>query len=71
MNEDVFKGQWKEIRGKARELWGKLTDDDLETVNGRLEQMIGKLQARYGYSRDKAKSEIDMRLKEFNKRTSK
>jgi uncharacterized protein YjbJ (UPF0337 family) len=71
MNEDVFKGQWKQVRGKAKEWWGKLTDDDLATINGRWDQMVGKLQERYGYSKDKASSEVEMRLKELDKRTSK
>ena len=67
MNEDVFKGQWKEIRGKAKEWWGKLTDDDLEKINGRMDQMVGKLQERYGYSKERAASEVDSRLKELNR----
>jgi uncharacterized protein YjbJ (UPF0337 family) len=65
MNEDVFKGQWKQVRGKAKEWWGKLTDDDLEMINGRFDQMVGKLQERYGYSKDKASSEIESRLKDI------
>jgi len=71
MNEDIFKGQWKQVRCKAKEWWGKLTDDDLETINGRWDQLVGKLQERYGYTKDKASSEVEMRLKELDKRTSK
>jgi uncharacterized protein YjbJ (UPF0337 family) len=69
MNEDIFKGQWKQIRGKAKEWWGNLTDDDLDKIDGRLDQMVGKLQERYGYSKDKASSEVEMRLREFERST--
>jgi uncharacterized protein YjbJ (UPF0337 family) len=65
MNEDTLKGQWKQMRGKAREWWGELTDDDLDVINGQREQLIGKLQERYGYSRDRAAQEVDMRLREW------
>lgn len=66
MNEDTFQGQWKQIRGRAKEWWGKLTDDDLDKVDGRWDQMVGKLQERYGYSRDKAMSELEMRMREYD-----
>jgi uncharacterized protein YjbJ (UPF0337 family) len=69
MNEDILKGQWKQIRGKAKEWWGKLTDDDLDKIDGRYDQMVGKLQERYGYSKDKASSEIERRLRELEQRT--
>ena len=66
MNEDVFKGQWKQVRGKAKEWWGKLTNDDLDRIDGQMDQMVGKLQERYGYSKDKATSEVHKRLKELD-----
>jgi uncharacterized protein YjbJ (UPF0337 family) len=65
MNEDVFKGQWKQVRGRAREWWGKLTDDDLNKIDGRWDQMVGKLQERYGYSRERASKEIETHMNEF------
>lgn len=67
MNEDIFKGQWKQIRGKAKEWWGKLTDDDLDKVNGRMDQMVGRLQERYGYNKDEASKEVNRRLQEFDR----
>lgn len=67
MNEDIFKGQWKQIRGKAKEWWGKLTDDDLDKVNGRMDQMVGRLQERYGYSKEEANKEVNRRLQEFDR----
>lgn len=68
MNEDILKGEWKQIRGKAKEWWGKLTDDDLDKVNGRMVHMVGKIQERYGYNRDEATKEVNKRLSEFDKK---
>lgn len=68
MNEDVFKGQWKQVRGKAKEWWGKLTNDDLDKIDGQMDQMVGKLQEHYGYSKDAATTEIYKRLKELDER---
>ncbi len=65
MIEDVLKGQWKQIRGKSKVWWRKLTDDDLDVINGRRDQLIGKLQERYGYSKEKAAQEVNRRLKEL------
>ena len=59
MNEDTFKGQWTQLKGKIREQWGKLTDDDLDQIQGRSEQLIGKLQTRYGIARDEAQRQVD------------
>jgi uncharacterized protein YjbJ (UPF0337 family) len=67
MNEDVFKGKWKQIRGKAKEWWGQLTDDDLDVIDGNREQMIGKLQERYGYNKDRAARELNQRLEELDR----
>ncbi len=67
MNQDILEGKWKQIRGKTREWWGKLTDDDLDVINGSREQLIGKHQERYGYSRENAIREIDRWLKEFDR----
>lgn len=65
MNEDMIKGQWKQIRGKAKEWWGKLTDDDLNMINGKRDQLLGKLQERYGYTREEATRQLDQRLAEL------
>ncbi|NLC36174.1 MAG: CsbD family protein, partial [Alcaligenaceae bacterium] len=48
MNEDTVKGQWKQIKGKAKEAWGDLTDDELTRVEGNAEQLAGLVQERYG-----------------------
>lgn len=67
MNEDILKGQWKQIRGQVRQWWGMLTDDDLDKINGKREQLIGKLQEKYGYTKEQASRQIDERLTEFQR----
>jgi uncharacterized protein YjbJ (UPF0337 family) len=54
-----IKGSWNQTKGAVKEQWGKLTDDDLDQIQGRSEQLIGKLQARYGIARDEAKRQFD------------
>ena len=67
MNSDVLQGKWKQIRGKAKEWWGNLTDDDLDVIDGNRDQLIGKLQERYGYSKDQAVREVNDRMKELDR----
>lgn len=57
MNEDILKGKWKEIKGSVKEKWGDLTDDDITEVEGTQEKLIGILQTKYGYSKDRAEEE--------------
>ena len=59
MNSDVLKGKWLEMKGKVKEQWGKLTDDDLDEINGRREQLEGKIQQRYGLAKDRITRDID------------
>ena len=59
MNKDIIAGKWKEMKGSVKEQWGKLTDDEIDRAEGRAEQMVGLLQQRYGYSKDKAQEEYD------------
>lgn len=58
MNWDRIEGQWKQVKGKAREQWGKLTDDDLDVVAGRREQLAGRIQERYGVAKDEAERQV-------------
>jgi uncharacterized protein YjbJ (UPF0337 family) len=58
MNDDVFKGQWKQLRGEIKMRWNKLTDDDVDTVDGAMEKLEGRLQERYGWEKEKTKLEI-------------
>jgi uncharacterized protein YjbJ (UPF0337 family) len=62
MNSDVFGGKWKQVRGQVKEWWGKLTDDDLDVIDGKKDKLAGKLQERYGWARDKAEEEISRRF---------
>lgn len=59
MNQDVWTGHWRQVRGKLREQWGRLTDHDLDVIEGRRDQLVGRLQERYGYSRGEAEREAD------------
>ncbi|MBV8843238.1 MAG: CsbD family protein [Bryobacterales bacterium] len=59
MNSDQFEGKWKQFKGKAKEQWGKLTDDDIQMINGKRDTLIGKLQERYGYAREEAQKRAD------------
>jgi uncharacterized protein YjbJ (UPF0337 family) len=62
MNQDIFEGRWKQAKGKAKEWWGHLTDDELDRIEGKKDQLIGALQAKYGFTREQAEQEIDRRM---------
>ena len=66
MNWDRVEGNWKQFKGKARQQWGKLTDDDLDVIEGKRVELSGKLQARYGYAKDEAEKNIDTWLRSMN-----
>jgi uncharacterized protein YjbJ (UPF0337 family) len=59
MDWNRVEGNWKQVKGKVKEKWGKLTDDDLDVVGGRLDRLEGKIQERYGIARDQARKDID------------
>jgi len=59
MNWDRVEGSWKELKGKAREKWGRLTDDDLDVINGRREQLEGTIQRVYGKTKEQVQKEVD------------
>ncbi len=67
MNEDILKGQWKQIRGQIKEWWGVLTDDDLDKINGRRDQLIGVLQQKYGFTKEQATRELDDHLAQLKR----
>ena len=54
MNWDQIAGQWKQIKGKAKIKWGKLTNDEIDVIEGKRDQLVGKIQQRYGIDKDKA-----------------
>jgi len=59
MNTDILKGKWTQMKGGIRSKWGKLTDDDVDQIQGDAEKFIGKLQERYGYGREQAEKEFN------------
>ena len=59
MNWESMKGQWKQFKGKVKQKWGKLTDDDLTQIGGKKEELVGRLQERYGYAKEEAEKEAD------------
>jgi uncharacterized protein YjbJ (UPF0337 family) len=71
MNWDQVEGHWKEMRGKVREKWAKLTDDDLELIAGKKERLLGKLQIHYGKGKDDAEKELDSFLSAIGEKVEK
>jgi uncharacterized protein YjbJ (UPF0337 family) len=70
MNWDQLEGKWKQYSGKVKEKWGKLTDDDLDVVRGRRDQLIGKIQERYGIVRQEAEKQVDEFARAFRSEDS-
>ena len=66
MNEQILLGNWKQFKGNIKAKWGKLTEDDLEVADGRREQLVGKLQERYGILKDEAERQMKA-FEDFNK----
>ncbi len=66
MNADILKGKWLQAKGRVREQWGKLTDDDMDRISGNAEQLVGTVQERYGYAKDRASKEVDAFLASFD-----
>ena len=58
MNWDRVEGNWKQFSGKGKESWGKLTDDDLTVIDGKQDQLVGRIQERYGIARDEAEKQV-------------
>ncbi|MDO3680273.1 CsbD family protein [Paenibacillus ehimensis] len=59
MDTNVLKGKWKQLKGEAQKQWGKLTDDDLDVINGEKEKLLGKLQEKYGHTKEAAQEEYE------------
>lgn len=66
MNKDIIKGKWKEIKGKLKQQWSELTDDDIGQMQGTYDELEGTLQKRYGYQKEEAKREIESFIDENN-----
>jgi len=65
MNQDIFAGQWKQMRGTLKSWWGKLADDDFEWIGGQKDKLIGWVQENYGQTREQAQHEVEQRMKEY------
>ncbi|MAH05815.1 MAG: hypothetical protein CL561_09675 [Alphaproteobacteria bacterium] len=59
MNKDILEGNWKQFKGEAKKKWGKLTNDDLDQLDGDREKLLGLIQENYGHTREEAEKEID------------
>ena len=59
MNSDQFEGKWKQLKGSLKQRWAKLTDDDITALSGKKDELVGRLQERYGITREQAEREAD------------
>lgn len=59
MNSDILQGKWLQVRGDLKQAWGKLTEDELAQIEGNSDKLVGKLQEKYGFSRERAEMEVD------------
>ncbi len=66
MDWNRVEGNWKQFKGKVKEQWGNLTDDDLDVIAGRRDQLEGKIQERYGYAKDQVRKDVDGWFKTLN-----
>jgi len=67
MNEQIYEGNWKELKGKIKEQWGKLTDDELEKTKGNFDQIYGKIQSKYGESIENVQEKFNSLIGQINK----
>lgn len=70
MNWDRIEGNWKQLKGNVKEHWGKLTDDDVDVIQGKREQLVGKLQEKYGIAREEAEKQVADFLVRVDKATA-
>ncbi|MGH8652382.1 MAG: CsbD family protein [Gammaproteobacteria bacterium] len=59
MNWEQVKGNWGQVKGKARQMWGDFTDDELDVIEGKREELVGRLQTKYGYTKETAEEKAD------------
>ncbi|MFI4847529.1 MAG: CsbD family protein [Gimesia chilikensis] len=59
MNNDIFQGKWKQIKGQAKQKWGELTDDELDQIDGKRDELVGKIQEHYGIAKDEAEEQVN------------
>jgi uncharacterized protein YjbJ (UPF0337 family) len=66
MNWDQIEGDWKQVKGKIKEQWGKLTDDHLDVIGGKRDQLVGKIQEEYGYTKERVEADLDHWTTDYN-----
>ncbi len=66
MNTDILSGNWKQLAGKVKQQWGKLTDDEITKIDGRQEELAGRLQEKYGYSKQESENAINDFYKKYD-----
>jgi uncharacterized protein YjbJ (UPF0337 family) len=64
MNKDILEGKWRQLRGRIKTQWGKLTDDELDEIEGNFDLLIGKVQEKYGQTRAEIERDLNMLLSE-------
>jgi uncharacterized protein YjbJ (UPF0337 family) len=69
MNSDQLQGKWKQMKGSVKERWGKLTDDDIDIINGQNDQLVGKIQEKYGIAKEEAQRQVEDWIRVSNQRT--
>jgi len=70
MDANILKGKWLQLKGRVREKWGQLTDDDVDKVGGSVERLVGLIQERYGYAKQQAEAEVDSFLARYGTTTT-
>ena len=68
MNWDRIEGHWKQFRGRAKERWGRLTDDELDMIKGRRDELVGKIQEKYGLTRDEVERDVNRFADDFDRK---
>ncbi|MHB1324756.1 MAG: CsbD family protein [Thermoleophilia bacterium] len=68
MASDILEGKWKQIRGDVKTWWAELTDDEIDQIGGKKDQLVGKLQEKYGWEKAKAENEVDKKLAEYKEK---
>lgn len=66
MNEDIWKGKWEQLKGRVKSQWGKITDDDLNRIQGSRDELFGLMRERYGWERERAETELNNFLRDLD-----
>lgn len=68
MNQDIIQGQWKQVSGQLRNWWGRLTDNDVQQIQGNRDKLVGLLQERFGWTKEQANAEVNRRMMEYEQK---